>query len=305
MNQASSAKYTFMLLLVTIFWGTGFIAVKMALDFGFPPSLITTLRMAFACAIMFPIFRKSILCCTKQELKHGLIAGLLLFAGFILQTAGMQLTIISNSAFLTTTNVIMVPFISWMFLRKRPKARVFVSIVLGFVGVSILTHAFETNIQFNLGDILCLLSAVCWAAQIAYTEIAVKKANADSFTFLELAFTAVFSAAYLLIFDLGKLPAIGANLPSGLLACLWLGATCTGYAFWAQSVAQRHMNSSKAVLILSMEAVFASLFSVLLGFENFQFTLALGGGIIMFSIILLELNTRIAAKKRLPLQNKI
>jgi Permeases of the drug/metabolite transporter (DMT) superfamily len=292
-----------MLLLVTIFWGTGFIAVKMALDYGFPPSLITTLRMAFACAIMFPIFRKSIICCTKKEMKHGLIAGLMLFGGFILQTAGMQLTIISNSAFLTTTNVIMVPFISWMFLRKRPKTRVFVSVAMGFVGVCILTHAFEANIQFNLGDILCLLSAICWAAQIAYTEIAVKNANADSFSFLELAFTAVFSAAYLLVFDTGKLAAI-ANLPAGLLACLWLGATCTGYAFWAQSVAQRHMNSSKAVLILSMEAVFASLFSVLLGFENFQFTLALGGGIIMFSIILLELNSRRSAAKQIELRQQ-
>ncbi len=299
MNQASSVKYSFMLLFVTIFWGTGFIAVKMALDFGFPPSLITTLRMVFACAVMFPIFHKNILKSTKTEWKHGLIAGSMLTAGFILQTAGMQLTIISNSAFLTTTNVIMVPFISWMFLRKRPKARVFVSIALGFVGVSILTHAFETNIQFNLGDILCLISAVCWAAQIAYTELAVKNANADSFTFLELLFTAIFSASYLLIFDLGALPAIGGNLVPGLLACVWLGVTCTGYAFWAQSVAQRHMNSSQAVLILSLEAVFASLFSVLLGYENLQFTLMLGGGIIMFSIILLEINAKRSAARQI------
>ncbi|MEI6101159.1 MAG: DMT family transporter, partial [Eubacteriales bacterium] len=168
MNQGSTVKYSFMLLLVTVFWGSGFIAVKMALNTGFPPSLITTLRMVVACAIMFPIFRKSILKCSKQDLKHGLIAGLLLFAGFLLQTIGMQLTIISNSAFLTTTNVIMVPFISWFILRKRPRARIFLSIALGFVGVSILTHAFDSTIQFNTGDILCLISAVCWAAQIAY-----------------------------------------------------------------------------------------------------------------------------------------
>lgn len=300
MNQASSLKYSFLLLLVTICWGSGFIVVSIGLDCGFSPSLLTTLRMAFACAIMFPIFYKSILKSTKNELKHGSIAGFLLFLGFLLQTMGMQHTIISNSAFLTTTNVIMVPFISWIILKKRPKARIFVSIALGFIGVSILTRAYDAAISFNLGDILCLLSAVCFALQIAYTEFAVKKVNADSFTFIELASTAVFSLVYMLIFDGGAISRV-TNLSGGLLACLYLGATCTFFAFWAQSVAQKHMPSSKAALILSLEAVFASIFSVLLGYENLEFTLIVGGSIIMASIILLEVNNKIAAKNSIAL----
>ena len=291
-------KYSLMLLLVTICWGSGFIVVSIGLDCGLSPSLMTTLRMAFACVIMFPIFHKSILKSTKNEIRHGVIAGFLLFLGFLLQTMGMQYTIISNSAFLTTTNVIMVPFISWILMRKRPKTRIFVSIALGFIGVSILTRAYDANISFNLGDVLCLLSAVCFALQIAYTEFAVKKVNADSFTFLQLASTAVFSLVYMLIFDGGSLSRV-TNLPAGLLACIYLGATCTFFAFWAQSVAQKHMPSSKAALILSMEAVFASIFSVLLGYENLELTLVVGGGIIMASIILLEVNNKFAAKREL------
>lgn len=285
-------------MLVTICWGSGFIVVSIALDCGLSPSLLTTLRMVFACAIMFPIFHKAILKSTRNELKHGVIAGFMLFWGFLLQTMGMQYTIISNSAFLTTTNVIMVPFISWIILRKRPKARIFVSVALGFIGVSILTRAFDTNISFNLGDILCLLSAVCFALQIAYTEFAVKKVNADSFTFIQLASTAVFSLIFLLIFDNGA-PGRVTNLPGGLLSTLYLAATCTFFAFWAQSASQRHMSSSKAALILSMEAVFASVFSVLLGYENLELTLVMGGGIIMASIILLEVNNKFAAKRKL------
>jgi drug/metabolite transporter (DMT)-like permease len=215
------------------------------------------------------------------------VAGFFLFAGFMLQTAGMQYTVISNSAFLTTTNVIMVPFLSWLIIKKRPRAKTFFSIALGFIGISILTRAFETDIRFNTGDILCLLSAVCFAAQIAYTGFAVKKADANSFTFIELASTAVFSVLYLLIFENG-ISGETPIAPAGLLACLYLGVTCTFFAFWAQSVAQKHMVSSKAALILSMEAVFASLFSVILGYEHFMPTLAVGGGIIIASIVLLE-----------------
>lgn len=304
MGNSSTLKYSFMLLLVTICWGSGFIVVTIGLNCGFSPSLLTTLRMAFACAIMFPIFHKAILKSTKNELKHGVIAGFFLFLGFLVQTMGMQYTIISNSAFLTTTNVIMVPFISWIIMRKRPKARIFVSIALGFIGVSILTRAYDANISFNLGDILCLLSAVCFALQIAYTEFAVKKVNADSFTFLEIAFTGLFSFIYTLIFDSGSFGRV-TNLPGGLLACVYLGAACTFFAFWAQSVSQKHMSSSKAALILSMEAVFASVFSVLLGYENLEFTLIVGGSIIMASIILLEVNNKIAAKHKIQIKETV
>lgn len=45
-----------------------------------------------------------------------------------------------------------------------------------------------------------------------------------------------------------------------------------------------------------MEAVFASLFSVFLGYESFMLPLALGGGIIISSIILLEVNKKSSAK---------
>lgn len=287
MNRNPTLKYSMLLLLVTVFWGSGFIMVRIALDSGFSPGLISTLRMAMGSLIMLPIFFKSIRRTTKDELRHGIVAGLILFFGFLLQTVGMQYTIISNSAFLTTTNVIMVPFLSWLIIKKRPGTKTFFSIALGFVGVSILTRAFETDIRFNTGDLLCLLSAVCFAAQIAYTEFAVKKADANSFTFVEIASTAVFSVIYLLVFENDFMSRI--LLPAeGLLACLYLGGTCTFFAFWAQSVAQKHMVSSKAALILSMEAVFASLFSVFLGYEHFMSTLAVGGGIIIASIVLLE-----------------
>ncbi|MEI6102124.1 MAG: DMT family transporter, partial [Eubacteriales bacterium] len=284
-----------------IIFGFGFVTVKIGFNSGFSPSLLTMLRMCIACAVLFPFFYKSIIKTTKSELKHGLIAGIFLITGFLLQAIGVQLTVISNSAFLTTTNVIMVPFISWMILKKHPKIAVFFSIALGFAGIAILTRAFDANIHFNLGDILCLLSAVCFALQISYTEYAAKKVNTSSFLFVELAAGAVISALFFFITDSKSLGQI-TNLPAGLLSSLWLGAACTGFAFWAQTISQKVISSSSTVLILSMQAVFASLFSVLLGFENFQYTLALGGGIIMLSIILLELSNRIGSKKKLPLQ---
>lgn len=114
----------------------------------------------------------------------------------------------------------MVPFISWLIIRKRPEIKTFFSVVLGFIGVSILTRVFETDIEFNLGDLLCLLSAVCFAAQIAYTE------------FVEIASTAVFSVIYLLIFE-NEFQARYNYHPK----------VCWPACIWAQSVAQKHIAS--------------------------------------------------------------
>ncbi len=298
MNHSSTVKYSFLLLLVTIIWGFGFVTFKTGFSSGFSPSLLTTLRMCIACAALFPFVYKTITKSSKSDIKHGVIAGCLLVAAFLLQAIGAQLTVISSSAFLTTTNVIMVPFISWMMLKSRPRTAVFFSIALGFAGIAILTHAFEANIRFNAGDVLCLLSAVCFALQIGYTEYVSKKVNAASFTFVELATGAVISAAFFFITDAGSVSQI-TDMATGLLSCLWLGVACTGFAFWAQTVSQKYIPSSGTVLILSMQAVFASLFSVLLGFENFQYTLALGGGIIMASILLLQLGGRFGRTKKL------
>lgn len=299
MGKTSSVKFDFLLILVTVFWGTGFIAVQFSLDSGLTPLTIIMLRMLFGAAIMLLFFFKKLKQTTRHDFFHGCIAGGLLFGGFILQTYGMQYTIISNSAFLTTTNVIMVPFISWIFLKKRPPVKIFLSVLLGFIGICILTRAFDANIAFNLGDVLCLLSAVCFASQIAYTEIAVKNVDATRFSFWEIAFAFVFALIAMVISEPATLPQIfNISLTgSGLLACLYLGATCTFFAFWAQSIAQRHMPSPKTALLLSLEAVFASLFSVLLGYEALQATLLIGGGIIMASIIILEVSPQ---KKALP-----
>lgn len=56
--------------------------VRIALNSGLTPGLITALGMSIGSLIMFPIFRKSILKSIKHELKHGMIAGAMLFFWF-------------------------------------------------------------------------------------------------------------------------------------------------------------------------------------------------------------------------------
>jgi drug/metabolite transporter (DMT)-like permease len=56
-----------------------------------------------------------------------------------------------------------------------------------------------------------------------------------------------------------------------------------------QIVAQRYLSASTACLILMLEGVFGSVFSVLFGYEPFTANLLLGGGLIVCSLILSEI----------------
>ncbi|MCJ7992524.1 DMT family transporter [Priestia sp. OVS21] len=57
-----------------------------------------------------------------------------------------------------------------------------------------------------------------------------------------------------------------------------------------QVLAQKHTSATSAGLIMMLEGVFGSVFSVTFGFEAFTAKLVLGGILIMLSIILMEVN---------------
>ena len=73
-----------------------------------------------------------------------------------------------------------------------------------------------------------------------------------------------------------------------LLSALYLIAISTCLAFLLQTAAQKYTSASSASLILSMEALFASIFSFFLLHEEISPMMMLGGVLILGSILLVE-----------------
>ena len=126
-------------LLITAFvWGSGFVAVKNALD-ALSPMYIMTLRFGIAALLTGILFYRKVITIDKEDLKAGLIIGLFLFSAFTTQTIGLQYTLAGKQAFLTGTNVVMVPFLFWLTSKERPdKFSVFAAILM-IVGIGLLT----------------------------------------------------------------------------------------------------------------------------------------------------------------------
>ena len=69
------------LMLVALFWGLGFVAMKDALD-SFSPFWLLTIRFFSGTALMTLIFKKRLARLTRADLKAGALIGIFLFLGF-------------------------------------------------------------------------------------------------------------------------------------------------------------------------------------------------------------------------------
>ena len=279
------------LLLVAIVWGGGFIAVKGALD-SISPFYIMAMRFGISVIIMLLFFRKKIKHITKNQLTVGTLVGLLLFLGFAAQTIGMKYTTAGKNAFLTGTNVVIVPFLYWAISKRKPDTYSLVSAFLCFIGIGMLT--LDGGIRIGLGDGLTLLCAVFFAAHIVSVGFFTEKVGAITLVIIQLGSAAVFSLIAALIFE----PMPTALNSDTIFAIGYLSIFSTMIAFIIQNVAQKYTTSTHAAIILCLESVFGSILSVYMLNEIFTSKMIIGCLTIFLAIITTETKWDFLKKKK-------
>lgn len=284
-----------LLFFVAIVWGSGFIGTQIAIDEGLSSSFIMFNRFAVATLIVCVTCFKSIKTITKTELKAGVTVGVFLFLGFYTQTVGMRYTTPSNNAFLTATNVIMVPFLYWVLSRKKPSPKVVLCAFLCLIGIGSLSLNLKEGFSMSLGDSFTLLCAFFFACHITATGHYADKVDTKKMMFLQMATAMILS--FMVFITKGENFA-GYAMVKGSMAVLYLGVMSTCVAFFIQIAVQRYLPPTKTAIILSTESLFGSIFSVMLGFEAFTLRLLIGGGVIFLSILLAESNITFKKKKQ-------
>lgn len=285
------------LLLVSLLWGAGFIAVEFSLKSGMPTSLIITLRFLVGTAALFLVKFKTILKMSKQDVMVGLIAGVILFFSFLMQTLGQSETGVSNSAFLTAIYVVIVPFIVWIVKRKAPSLKMFILVFTTLAGVIILTNTQEAPLfSFRPGDIYVLLCAIGFAIHIVYLGTKAKDINPINITFLQLATCAVLGTLLFFATDFSTTLVIEWQL--AIPAVLYLGIFSSAVCYFLQTWAQTITTPSKAAIIMSAESLFGPLMSIIIGFEVFRYNILIGGALILGSVMLSEIDFTKTRKKK-------
>lgn len=290
------------LAIVAVIWGTGFIVTKSILS-GVGPLYMVALRFLIATLVIGIFSFKKLKTITSSDLKGGLVVGFMLFFGFITQTIGIQHTTVGKSAFLTGTNVVMVPFILAIFYKKMPDIYATIAAGLCFLGVSLLTIGMDAATTqtgnfntFNPGDIWTIACALGFALQIITNSIFVKKMDASILTFIQFAVVTVLGFVVAYIFE-GPIV-----LPSGstIWGLFYLGVVSTCVAFFVQTLAQKYTTATHTAIILSMEALFGTLFGI--AFLSEPFTLIMGIGCAAIFLAIITAETQWSFLKKAPVK---
>lgn len=275
------------LLVTAIVWGSGFVATKNALDH-YSPTEIMLIRFGIAALIIGAVFFRQIFPLTGKEWRAGGIIGFFLFLGFAFQTAGLQYTLAGKQAFLTGTNVIMVPFLYWFIKKEKPNGYQLAAAGMMLVGIAFLTLDFSSSLSLNKGDVLTLICALFFAAHILSIGFFAKTYNPIKLTFVQFVTTFALSGVWRLF--TGE-PAF--QIPTQYWGdVLFLGIFSTFLAFLLQNMAQKHTSSTHAAILLSLESFFGSLLSILLLGDAFSSKMILGCIIIFAAIITAETKWR-------------
>jgi drug/metabolite transporter (DMT)-like permease len=103
-----------------------------------------------------------------------------------------------NSMLLSNTAPLIVPFVSYLFLSHKINHRLWVPIIIGFVGVAVVLHP-DARL-FNWGSILALGAAACMACAIVAIRELSKTDSSETTTFYFFLFSTILSSVIAFFF---------------------------------------------------------------------------------------------------------
>ena len=266
-------KYISMLILflAAFLWGFAFVAQDMVADI--PPITVGMVRWfigAFFLVFVIMIFdkvnkngRKFVskkgIDLTKSELVGGIVTGIILSVASIFQQMGInQGTSGGKAAFITALYVVLVPIYA-LFLKKRIKLNVWISIFIAVIGFYYL--CIKEDVGIVPSDIWVILSAAIYPIHILAIDHFAPKCDCIRMSCMQFFVAFVISGTFAFILES---PIPWGDILTHILPFLYLGICSSGIAYTLQIVGQRNVHPAVASLILSLESVFGLLGAVVM-----------------------------------------
>ena len=268
------------LVAVTAIWGYTFVPVQKAVG-AYPLFAFLAVRFAISTAALAPFAWRSLRTLPRAGWPAGLAAGSFLALAYGLQTAGLELTTVTSTGFITGLYVVFTPLLALAAFRTPVPAPVWVGVTLALAGLLLLSGAPGGS---WLGNALVLANAVAQSFQIVAMERFAPRYDARALAFLQMAvagvgFTVIAVAA-------GQLEAPPDTATWYALVVTGVFAGALGYLVgtWVQS----RTTAARAALVFTLEAPFAALFGVLLLSEHLGWAGWTGCAVMLAGIVLAE-----------------
>ncbi len=273
---------------MTLIWGATFLFTKLGLE-SCPPFLYVILRFTIALTLVLIFFHRHMNNIDKVTWKAGAILGMLFGGGFVLQTVGLGMTNVTNSAFITGLTVVLTPFAFKLISKDKLMFWPKIGVIIAFIGLYVFTNPDFDNL--NTGDVLTLISTGFWAVYITLMDTFTKDYDSNKQTMQLVAIQFLFALPLPIIgFLLFDLPELEVNFTSDLLMSLAFNAVLASFVLTIiHTTYQRYTTPVKAALIFSLEPIFAAIFAAIFLSEILSTLELIGATILMFGVLTSEL----------------
>ena len=159
----STKKANLILTTCSMAWGTSYIFMKLGIE-GLSPLMLMALRTGIAFLILVLIFFKRLLKVNKRLLLYSAITGFLLFTNLTPILYGLNTITASQSGFILSTTVVLVPVIHAVISRRLPEHHVRLGIIIVLIGMVLINGG--DIFAVKPGTLLCMLSAFSYSINI-------------------------------------------------------------------------------------------------------------------------------------------
>jgi drug/metabolite transporter (DMT)-like permease len=278
-----------------IIWGTSFAAGKIGVEH-MDPVLFSALRYTFGALAIFI----ALVAMKKFDLSVFRLKGLWVIALFnavamLFQNVGMTMTSATNTVLLVDINVIFIAILAVFVLKERLNRWMVVGLFIGLAGVVVISTNGDLSAIFNgsfEGNMLVFGAGILWAFYVVLLTRELKGTKLlVSATAAVIIETTVFLVPVMLLLTRDY-----SIESTGTLAALYAGIFCTALAFVMYSYGLKRLGATMSSVILLVEIVFGILFAIMLLGEMPTMATAIGGAMILLSVIVISMNQSEDAK---------
>lgn len=290
-----------LLLLTALIWGSAFVAQKAGTVL--EPMTYNGIRTLIGGISLFPLValmpkldkkRKkagrdedasSVSARKSATIKGGLVCGIFLAIASTLQQYGMYFdTDAGIAGFITALYIVMVPILG-ILLGKKPKASIWISVIMGAAGFYFLTMAGHAEaFALTKGYVCLLLCALAFSCHILAIDHFSPKADGVKLSCIQFITCGLICIVGMVLFENPSMAAI----LNTWFPIIYAGVFSCGIGYTLQIIAQKNADPASASLILSLESVFSVLTGALILGEKLTFYQVMGCGIIFLAVIIAQ-----------------
>ena len=264
--RQTRAKGIILLLITALIWGASFVAQSVGAEVIGPftyngiRTLMGGVVLILFIAVRDLIRKKSIKgIIDGDHFKKGLVLGIIFTVASNFQQFAFEHSTAGKIAFITALYIFFVPIIG-IFMKKKVHPLTWVCVFASIAGLYLLSVKDGDLANINMGDVLALICALCFAVHIIFIDRYSEGSDGIKLSAIQFLIAGSITCVLMFVFEKPTMSGISdAAIPllySGIMSC--------GVAYTFQIVGQKYTNPVVASLLMSLESVFAVLSAALL-----------------------------------------